>query len=147
MTSSMQSVSLLTAFQQLLWLYSCWYTTAVVQCDPRYRLLVSVLTPRPGVMTALLTSSSGIYGSRRLVLPRPALRYLIQPVSWYPVNVHERRIDAFQTASTSFVPTNTTFNVQYASGSASGILGSDTVEFAGFEVQSQTFGKLNLDGP
>lgn len=39
--------------------------------------------------------------------------------------------------------TNTTFNVQYASGSASGTLGSDIVSFAGFEVQSQTFGLVD----
>ncbi|THH33413.1 hypothetical protein EUX98_g771 [Antrodiella citrinella] len=46
-------------------------------------------------------------------------------------------------SSSTFVSSNTPFSVQYASGSATGTLGSDIVSFAGFEIQSQTFGLVN----
>ncbi|KAI8996627.1 acid protease [Trametes punicea] len=43
-------------------------------------------------------------------------------------------------ASSTFTETNTTFSISYGSGSARGTLGKDVVQFAGFEVDSQTFG-------
>lgn len=51
--------------------------------------------------------------------------------------------DMIHVASSTFVASNTTFSVQYASGSATGTLGSDAVSFAGFEVQQQTFGLVD----
>ncbi|KAI0832020.1 aspartic peptidase domain-containing protein [Trametes gibbosa] len=43
-------------------------------------------------------------------------------------------------ASTSFTDLNTSFSISYGSGAARGTLGKDAVRFAGFEVDSQTFG-------
>ncbi|KAH8099326.1 aspartic peptidase domain-containing protein [Cristinia sonorae] len=55
-----------------------------------------------------------------------------------------RGIALFDTSSSStFAATNNSFSIQYASGSASGVLGSDVVQFSGFEVKSQTFGLVD----
>ncbi|KZT25525.1 acid protease [Neolentinus lepideus HHB14362 ss-1] len=43
-------------------------------------------------------------------------------------------------SSSSFKNLTTAFSIQYASGQASGTLGQDTVQMAGFQVTSQTFG-------
>ncbi|KAH9926259.1 aspartic peptidase domain-containing protein [Epithele typhae] len=43
-------------------------------------------------------------------------------------------------ASSSFKDLETNFSISYGSGSARGTLGQDVVQFAGFEVQKQTFG-------
>ncbi|KAG6907899.1 hypothetical protein DXG01_007006 [Tephrocybe rancida] len=42
-------------------------------------------------------------------------------------------------ASTTFKTENTPFSISYGSGKASGFLGSDTVQMAGFSVSNQTF--------
>ncbi|KAI0343023.1 acid protease [Trametopsis cervina] len=44
------------------------------------------------------------------------------------------------TRSTSYVPINQSFSINYSSGSAKGILVRDVVQYAGFEVQEQVFG-------
>ncbi|KAI0630626.1 acid protease [Trametes polyzona] len=43
-------------------------------------------------------------------------------------------------ASSTFTDLNTSFSISYGSGAARGTLGKDVVQFAGFEVDSQTFG-------
>jgi cathepsin D len=43
-------------------------------------------------------------------------------------------------ASTSFRNLSTNFAITYGSGRASGVLGQDTVQMAGFEVARQAFG-------
>ena len=43
--------------------------------------------------------------------------------------------------STTFTSLNTSFSIKYGSGAAQGVLGRDVVQFAGFEVENQTFGK------
>jgi hypothetical protein len=44
--------------------------------------------------------------------------------------------------SSSFTPLNTSFSISYGSGSAKGVLGQDVVQFSGFEIQSQVFGRF-----
>lgn len=44
------------------------------------------------------------------------------------------------TASSSFIPLDSPFAIQYGSGAAAGDLGRDVVRFAGFEVENQAFG-------
>lgn len=44
------------------------------------------------------------------------------------------------TVSTSFTNKSTVFSITYGSGGASGTLGSDTVQMAGFSVPDQVFG-------
>ncbi|GJE93328.1 A1 family peptidase [Phanerochaete sordida] len=44
------------------------------------------------------------------------------------------------TRSSSYAPLNASFSIAYGSGSAAGVLGRDTVQFAGFEVTDQVFG-------
>ncbi|KAI9067956.1 acid protease [Trametes sanguinea] len=43
-------------------------------------------------------------------------------------------------SSSTFADLNTSFSISYGSGAARGTLGKDTVQFAGFEVDSQVFG-------
>ncbi|KAG6845013.1 hypothetical protein H0H87_001534 [Tephrocybe sp. NHM501043] len=43
-------------------------------------------------------------------------------------------------ASSTFITENTPFSISYGSGEASGFLGADTVQMAGFSVSNQTFG-------
>ncbi|KAI0690302.1 aspartic peptidase domain-containing protein [Cytidiella melzeri] len=45
--------------------------------------------------------------------------------------------------SSSFINLNTSFAISYGSGSAGGFLGSDVVQFSGFEVQNQVFGVVS----
>ncbi|KAH8093239.1 aspartic peptidase domain-containing protein [Cristinia sonorae] len=45
--------------------------------------------------------------------------------------------------STTFKDSNEPFQVNYGSGSVSGTLGTDKVQFAGFEVQAQEFGQVH----
>ena len=49
----------------------------------------------------------------------------------------------FFLASSTFKDLGTPFAIQYGSGSAEGTLGSDKVQFAGFEVE-QTFGMYSI---
>lgn len=50
-------------------------------------------------------------------------------------------IQAFDSsASSSFTSTSQAFDITYGSGTASGTLGKDVVQMAGFQVNSQTFG-------
>lgn len=50
-------------------------------------------------------------------------------------------IQAFDSsASSSFTSTGQAFAITYGSGTASGTLGKDVVQMAGFQVSSQTFG-------
>ncbi|TCD69057.1 hypothetical protein EIP91_008955 [Steccherinum ochraceum] len=51
------------------------------------------------------------------------------------------------TASSSFTGSNTPFQVTYGSGAVAGVIGTDKVQFAGFEVQSQAFGLVNQATP
>ena len=46
-----------------------------------------------------------------------------------------------ETLSSSFVATRTPFSIQYGSGAAAGLMGSDVVQMGGFEVPNQPFGK------
>lgn len=46
-------------------------------------------------------------------------------------------------SSSSFQNSSTAFSIQYGSGSASGILGQDMVQMAGFEISSQAFGVVD----
>lgn len=43
--------------------------------------------------------------------------------------------------SSTYTSMNTAFKIQYGSGVAEGVLGRDTVQFAGFETQQQAFGQ------
>lgn len=44
-------------------------------------------------------------------------------------------------ASSSFASLNTTFLIKYGTGAASGTLGVDRVQMAGFQVENQVFGQ------
>lgn len=58
------------------------------------------------------------------------------------------QITTFDTStSSSFTNLSTPFEITYGSGEASGTLGSDVVQMAGFQVQSQTFGTATLTAP
>ena len=50
-------------------------------------------------------------------------------------------------ASSTFTDLNTPFSISYGSGAARGTLGQDVVQFAGFEVSDQVFGKLAWVSP
>ncbi|OBZ66794.1 Pepsin A [Grifola frondosa] len=53
-------------------------------------------------------------------------------------------ISTFDNSSSStFKDLNTTFSISYGSGAASGTLGQDTVQMAGFQVDSQVFGVVD----
>ncbi|RSH95062.1 hypothetical protein EHS25_000148 [Saitozyma podzolica] len=47
------------------------------------------------------------------------------------------------TSSSTFSSTNQPFSITYGSGTASGVIASDTVSMAGFSVTGQTFGAVN----
>ncbi|THH29282.1 hypothetical protein EUX98_g4900 [Antrodiella citrinella] len=51
------------------------------------------------------------------------------------------------TGSSSSTGSSTPFSVTYGSGSVAGVLGSDKVQFAGFEVANQEFGLVNEATP
>lgn len=54
------------------------------------------------------------------------------------------QIQTFDTSSSStFNNLSTSFSITYGSGAASGALGSDVVQMAGFQVASQTFGAFS----
>jgi len=49
----------------------------------------------------------------------------------------------FMTVSETFTSLNTTFEIQYGTGSAAGTLGMDRVQMAGFQVENQVFGVVS----
>ncbi len=57
-----------------------------------------------------------------------------------PTAIHWDAAFRAASASQSFVASTTPFSITYGSGAAYGVLGSDIVQFAGFEVENQVFG-------
>ncbi|TCD62855.1 hypothetical protein EIP91_006336 [Steccherinum ochraceum] len=111
----------------------------------------SAVRKRDGSGVNLLTnqnSDTSYFGSIAVGTPSQSFDVILDTGSsdlWLATSSQAARgITLFDTSSSStFVATNNSFSVQYASGSATGTLGSDTVSFAGFDVSSQTFGLVD----
>lgn len=119
---------------------------AASTCEPTpYMLSWSMLTSRS---LTNQNADSSFYGS--IAVGTPAISYdvILDTGSsdlWLAasdgVSTTSDGIPTFDSsASSTFTDLNTTFSISYGSGAARGTLGKDAVQFAGFEVDQQTFG-------
>ncbi|KAI0351375.1 acid protease [Trametes cingulata] len=96
-------------------------------------------------------ADSSFYGSIAVGTPAISYNVILDTGSsdlWIAasdgVSTNQDGIPTFDSsASSTFTDLNTSFSINYGSGAARGTLGKDVVQFAGFEVQSQTFGVVN----
>ncbi|EPQ56668.1 aspartic peptidase A1 [Gloeophyllum trabeum ATCC 11539] len=106
-----------------------------------------------GSGTNLLTNQnadSSYYGSVAIGTPPVSFNVILDTGSsdlWVADNACVtgcKNVPKFQSSqSSTFKNMSKPFNIQYGSGEAAGILGSDTVQMAGFSVANQVFGVCN----
>ncbi|KAI0784941.1 aspartic peptidase domain-containing protein [Abortiporus biennis] len=98
-----------------------------------------------------LQLDSSYFGSIAVGTPPVSYNVILDTGSadlWLASGAADSRVSGISTdvitfdpsASSTYQQSSTAFSITYGSGSAKGELGSDTIQFSGFEVRSQTFG-------
>ena len=113
----------------VLWVVGCWNTAGFIQCHSRYRIIVS--THNRWTMLAKYVANTLDRDRSDLWI---ADNDCISGCSTVPT------FDPAQ--SSTFTNLTTPFQIKYGSGQASGVLGQDIVQMAGFSVANQFFGEL-----
>lgn len=134
--------------------WEAWAVSQRLHLEAKYSLGVETVIGKRSSGTNLLSNQnadSSYFGSIAIGTPPTSFDVILDTGSadlWLASedargSLPEDSVTFDPTRSSSYVPMNTSFSIKYGSGAAQGVLGKDTVQFAGFEVTGQVFGVVS----